>query len=166
MGKNAASCLKLGLRDEIDSVKEAKISLLFSTLECETTGNRYGTPNPANRHDLPSPGRSFAPTNGTRRPAGREHEISQQSEQVIPRTDIPSPDGLTDQSVAPTCTHTRADATPRLECKVRSATYGRWRWCGANEQTRATSRAPHDVRLHGYMTNAARRAAAGSAFCL
>src|SRR6185369_2944680 len=109
MGTDAASCLKLGLRDEIDSVKEAKISLSFSTLECETTGNRYGTPNPANRHDLPSPGRSFAPTNGTRRPAGREHEISQQSEQVIPRTDIPSPDGRhgsTDGS--PTCTHTRA----------------------------------------------------------
>jgi hypothetical protein len=91
-GTNAASCLKLGLRDEIDSVKEAKIVFSFPTLDYETASDRYGTPNPANRHDFPSPGRSFAPTNGPGRPAGREHEISQQSEQVIPRTDIPSPD--------------------------------------------------------------------------
>src|SRR6478609_3654318 len=91
MGTNAASCLKLGLRDEIDSVKEAKIVLLFSALDYENLSDRYGSPNPANRHDLPSPGRSFAPTNGLPRPAGRENEISQQSEQVIPRTHIPSP---------------------------------------------------------------------------
>src|SRR3954468_9716008 len=91
MGQNAASCLKLGLGDEIDSVKETKIVLSFSVLDYETASTRCGAPNPANRQDFPSPGRSFAPTNDPRRPAGQEHEISQQSEQVIPRTDIPSP---------------------------------------------------------------------------
>src|SRR6478735_1181908 len=109
MGQDAASCLKLGLRDEIDSVKEVKIEQLFQALDYERTGDRNATPNPANRHDFRRPSRSFAPTNGPRRPAGREHEISQQSEQVIPRTDIPSPARvLTEAPDSPTCTHTNA----------------------------------------------------------
>jgi len=91
MGRDAASCLKLGLRDEIDSVKETKKVLRFQQLDYETADARAGTPNPANRHDFHPLGRSFAPTNGTRRPAGRSREISQQSEQVIPRTDITPP---------------------------------------------------------------------------
>ena len=91
MGRDVASSLKWGLRDEIGSVKETKIALSFQTLEYETLSRRGSAPNPAFRLDLPLSGQSFAPTNGTRRPAGRCHEISQQSKQVIPRTDIPLP---------------------------------------------------------------------------
>lgn len=91
METKRSECLKLGLRDEIDSVKETKIALSFQALHYETTGTRSRAPNPANRHDLPLSGQSFAPTNGARRPAGRSHQISQQSEQVIPRTDTSSP---------------------------------------------------------------------------
>ena len=92
MRRDVARSLKVGLRDEIDSVKETKIVQLFPILDCETADTRCGAPNPANRQDFPSLGRSFAPTNGPRRPAGRRQEISLQSEQVIPRTDIPAPD--------------------------------------------------------------------------
>src|SRR5882724_1832935 len=91
METKRCECLKLGLRDEIDSVKETKIVLRFQILHYENTGTRSHGPNPANRHDLPLPGQSFAPTNAPRRPAGRAHQISQQSEQVIPRTDTSSP---------------------------------------------------------------------------
>ena len=63
MGQDAASCLKLGLRDEIDSVKETKIVLSFSVLDYETLDACYGAPNPANGLDFPRPCWSFAPTN-------------------------------------------------------------------------------------------------------
>src|SRR6478609_7171723 len=116
MGQNAASCLKLGLRDEIDSVKETKIVLSFSILDYETADTRGSAPNPANRHDFPSPARSFTPTNDPRRPAGREHEISQQSEQVIPRTDIPSPARRALADVHPhTLAFTRAEREARTQ---------------------------------------------------
>src|SRR5450432_101798 len=81
-------CLKLGLGDEINSVKETKKQLQFPILDYEITGARYGAPNPAFRLDFRGTCQSFEPTNGTRRPPDRIHQISQQSEQVIPRTDM------------------------------------------------------------------------------
>ena len=140
MGGNAASCLKLGLRDEIDSVKETKIVLSFSILDYETADLRRGGPNPANRQDFPCLGRSFAPTNGTRRPAGREQEISQQSEQVIPRTDIPSPQHVPSRTCPRQAPSLRGRArTPRSPSASQKRTH------------RATNRAtPPD--LHRCMT--------------
>jgi hypothetical protein len=83
--------LKLGLGAEISSVKETKKYLLFPALDYENTGTRSGAPNSAIRLDFRGPCQSFEPTNGTRWPPDRAHQISQQSEQVIPRTDIPLP---------------------------------------------------------------------------
>jgi hypothetical protein len=83
---NAASCLKLGLRDEIDSVKETKIDLQFQWLDYEIAGTRAGTPNPANRHDFRLLGQSFAPTNDTRRPAGRSPEYPNNPNKLSPET--------------------------------------------------------------------------------
>jgi hypothetical protein len=60
-------------------------------LDYENAATRCGTPNPAIRHDFHGPCQSFEPTNGTSRPPDRAHQISQQSEQVIPRTDIHLP---------------------------------------------------------------------------
>ena len=83
-------CLKLGLGDEISSVKETKKYLQFPALDYENARARTGAPNPAFRLDFQGTCQSFEPTNGTRWPPDRTHQISQQSKQVIPRTDIPT----------------------------------------------------------------------------
>src|SRR3954470_11205749 len=89
MGNGATErCLKLGLRDEINSVKETKNHPSFRWLECEITDTRCAAPNPAFRLDFRGTCQGFEPINGTHWPPDRAHQISQQSEQVIPSTDI------------------------------------------------------------------------------
>jgi hypothetical protein len=57
MGNNdTEECLKLGLRDEIGSVKETKIVMQFRILEFKNTDVRYGAPNLAIRLAFRAPG--------------------------------------------------------------------------------------------------------------
>ena len=84
MRRDVARSLKVGLRDEIDRVKETKISLSFQILDCETARTRTRAPNPANRQDLPPTGEGFAPTNGLRRPAGRRRKYPNNPNKLSP----------------------------------------------------------------------------------
>src|ERR1700761_4827106 len=60
-------------------------------LDSENTEGRNAASNPSIRLDFHAPRRGFAPTNGLPWPPSLYPQISQQSEQVIPRTDIPLP---------------------------------------------------------------------------
>jgi hypothetical protein len=54
-------CLKLGLRDEISSVKETKKWLTFPMLDYKNADPRCGAPNPAFRLDFRGPRQSLRP---------------------------------------------------------------------------------------------------------